>query len=463
MDLFDAHSYPGAAWRYYMLKHLVGEETWWQVLSYILTQHAHTSVETIDYQRAFEVITGNSYDWFFDQWLYKAGYPEVKIKCDYNSESKQIIVKIEQTQDVEGTPEVFRFPFTIQVVEQEGKIKRYTNDITERIHTYYLPVESKPTMVEFDPDYTTLMDVMEEKSIDLWINQLEKGSNVIMRIRAAHALGKKATMKATEALSNALLKEKFWGVQADIASILGKLKTQTALDGLLKAVTLKDSRARRKVAEAFGNFYQDEKALDAAVKLLADKESYFVEAAAATSIGKIRHEKSFQILKERLPKVKESWTDIVLRGYLAGLAATNKKEAVDVLLPYFEIGKSDYYRREVIAHLATLGKNYKQDKPEIKDLLEKTALNDKSHRVISATIGAIGTYGDASLIPTLQQMEKMSYLHHHRRRAKGVVRTLSKTMDGTELQSLQKSVENLESENRKLKERIEKLEQNTKN
>lgn len=458
MDVFDAHLYPGAAWRYYMLKHLVGEEIWWQVLSYILTQHAYTSIETVDFQRAFEVITGNDYDWFFDQWLYKAGYPEVKIKCSYNSEDKQVIVKIEQTQDVEETPKVFRFPFTIQIIDQNGTKKQYSNEITERIHFFYLPVDLKPAAIELDPDYAVLMDVQIEKPIEMWIHQLKNGSNVIMKIRAAKALGKKATIKAVDALSKAILAEEFWGVQAEIATILGNLKTQLALFGLLNAVKINDSRARSKVAAALGNFYKEENALNSLVEMLDDRDSYFVEAAAATSIGKIKHKNSLKILTDLLPKIKSSWAEIVLRGYLSGIAATEKKEAIEILLPYFEVGKSDYCRREVIVHLAKVGKLCKKEHPEIKEILEKTLLNDKSHRVIGSTISAISSYGDASLISSLNQFEKMSYLHHFKRAAKGAVRALGKIKDTSELKSIEKTVEELQIENRKIKERLDKLE-----
>lgn len=458
LDVFDAHLYPGAAWRYYMLKHLVGEKIWWDVLSYILTEHAYTSIETVDFQRAFEVITGNDYDWFFDQWLYKAGYPEVKIKYSYESENKQVIVKIEQTQDVEGTPKVFRFPFVIQIIDKNGNKKQYSNEITEKVHFFYLPVDSKPAMVELDPDYTVLMDAQIEKPIDMWIHQLKNGSNIIMRIRAAKALGQKATIKAINALSKAILADEFWGVQAEIATVLGELKTQLALDGLLSATKIKDSRARSKVAVALGNFYNEEKALNILVEMLADEDSYFVEAAAATSIGKIKHKNSLKILAESLPKVENSWTDIVLRGYLSGIAATEKEKAIDILLPYFEVGKSDYCRREVIVHLAKVGKLCKKEHPEIKTILEKTLLNDKSHRVIRGTISAISSYGDASLIPSLNQFEKMSYLHHVKRAAKCAVRTLSKLKENSKLKSIEKTVEELETENRKIKERLDKIE-----
>ncbi len=86
-------------------------------------------------------------------------------------------------------------------------------------------------MIEIDPDYTVLMDACIEKSTDMWITQLTNGTNIISRIKAAQALGKKATRKSVVALNEALTTESFWGVQVEIAKVLGNLKTDTKSSG----------------------------------------------------------------------------------------------------------------------------------------------------------------------------------------------------------------------------------------
>ena len=68
----------------------------------------------------------------------------------------------------------------------------------------------------------------------MWIEQLYHGTNIMQRIKAAQALGKKATPKALDALGKALVDEPFWGVQLEIAKVLGSVKNESALDQLLK-------------------------------------------------------------------------------------------------------------------------------------------------------------------------------------------------------------------------------------
>jgi aminopeptidase N len=461
-DVFDRHLYPGAAWRYYMLKHLVGEETWWKVLGHLLTKHAFESIETIDAQRAFEDITGNDFGWFFDQWLYKAGYPEVEINIEYNPDEKAITLSVEQKQKDEETVKAFRFPLAVDIVDSNNEISRQNLEIRERAHTFYFTVKEKPKMVLIDPDFAVLLDETINKPTDLWINQLQDGPNIIMRIKAAKALGKKPTIKNISALNEALLEEPFWGVQAEIAKALGATKDLFALEGLVKATKLNNSKARTAVAQALGNFYQNDDALSALKKMLDDKESYLAEAAAATSIGKIRHSKSYDILEKRLPKARDSWNNTVIRGYLSGIAATKKIEAIDIILPYLEIGRPNYVRREAIGLLADLGQQHKKRRAEVKEILEKTLLTDESYRVQSATITAIKKYGDPSLISALEQFKQTHALNNLKRNCKVATRALNKKKDSDELKALQKSVEELQKENKELKARVDTLEMKVK-
>ncbi|MHA1125084.1 MAG: M1 family aminopeptidase [Candidatus Heimdallarchaeota archaeon] len=462
-DVFDAHLYPGAAWRYYMLKNLVGEKVWWEVLKHILTKHAYQNVETIDYQRAFEDITGNDYDWFFDQWLIQAGYPEVTIEVKYESEMNKVMVRIEQTQIHAATPNAFRFPFVVNVTNSDGSQKRFEEMVTNRIHTFYYSVQDTPKMIEIDPDYTVLLDAAIEKSTEMWIHQLTHGTNIISKIKAAKALGKKATRKSVKALNDAITAKSFWGVQVEIAKVLGNLKTELALEGLLSAVKLKDSRARSAVAKALGNFYQNDDAHKALVNLLSDTDSYFVVSNAATSIGKVKHDNALDILLKNIPTKDSSFLSIITRGFVNGFAALEKHEALEKILIYTELGIADFIRREAITTLGKLGKKFKKEQPEIKQYLVKTLLNDKSKRVQYSALSAIKDLGDASLIGTLQQFENMTCLNHYKRAAKVVIRSLSSKKDDTELKSLQKTVEEIQKDNRELKARMAKLESTIKN
>ncbi|MFW9805599.1 MAG: M1 family aminopeptidase, partial [Candidatus Thorarchaeota archaeon] len=458
-DVFDAHLYPGAAWRYYMLKHLVGEDRWWTILGEWMTRFSHKSVYTHDLESLFTEMTGEDYGWFFQQWLYKAGYPECKIEVKHDDDLGHVQVRIEQTQKSDDgmTPDVFRFPLTVEVVSNSGARKRYTVKVTERIHGFYYPIKDKPEQVIIDPDYATLMDWDIEKPEPMWIEQLFNGTNTIQKIKAAQALGKKATRKAVDALGKALLEEEFWGTQVQIAKVFGSLKTEAALDQLLKATSIKNSKARTAVATALGQFYKSDKAFEALKKLLDDTDSYFVAAAAGTAIGQTQHDDAFGFLSKYLKDCPTSWHDIIEIGCLQGLAETEKEEVIDIAKQYLTLGTSDWIRRHIPGILARLGKRYKKDHPEIRSILEES-IQDNSYRVQQYSIPATSTYEDAALIPALSKVAETAAESGLVRRARVAIRSLSKKKEPKEIDSLKKSIEELQKENRDLKDRLDKVE-----
>lgn len=442
-----------------MLKHLVGENRWWKILGEWMTRFSYRSAYTHDLESLFTEITGEDYGWFFEQWLYRAGYPECKIVIAHDEELGHVHVRIEQTQSGDDgmTPEVFRFPLTVEFVDDEGTRTRYTMQVNERVHGFYYPIRNKPAQIIIDPEYAILMDWNIEKPEPMWIEQLQNGNNTIQKIKSAQALGKKATPKAIEALGKALLNESFWGTQTEIAKVLGSLKSELALEWLVKAAVLKNTKVRTAVARGLGQFYRSNKALATLKKLLEDTESYFVVAAAATSIGKIQHDDSFAIMTKFLERCPSSWHDIIEIGCLEGIAATEREEAIDIAKKYLRLGTSDWIRRTIPGMLSSLGKRFKKEHPEIRSIIESHIL-DRSYRVQTMAISAASEYEDASLIPALTRLAEQAAESGIVRRCRLAVRNLSKKREPREIDSLKKSVEELEKQNRDLKDRLDKIE-----
>ena len=329
--------------------------------------------------------------------------------------------------------------------------------VTEKIHSFYYPVPKKPKQIIVDPDYAVLMDWKIEKPETMWIEQLRHGTNIIQKIKAAQGLAKKATPHALEALGKALVEDPFWGVQYEIAKALGPVKTESALDQLMKGIGLSSTKARTSVATALGQFFQNDRAFEGLRKLLDDKESYFVVAAAAASLGKTKHKDAFRILSEGLKKTEPSWHHLIEAGYLSGLAATEEEDVIVILRKYLVMGTPDEIRRVIPGHLAKLGKRHKKSHPEIKSELEKLAL-DKSFRVQTNAILAVKAYEDSSLIPILAKLAESEVEGRVVRYSREAIRSLGQKKEPKEIDSLKKSVEELQKENLDLKDRLAKVE-----
>ena len=77
---------------------LLGDEAWWKGIRGYVAEHKFQVVETDDFRKAMEAASGKDLKWFFDQWVYKAGHPELKVRWRYEDADKTVRVKVEQTQ-----------------------------------------------------------------------------------------------------------------------------------------------------------------------------------------------------------------------------------------------------------------------------------------------------------------------------------------------------------------------------
>jgi aminopeptidase N len=87
-DMFDAHLYPGGAWRIHMLRKIIGDELFFNAVADYLQTYKGKTVRTVDFQRKLEQHSGLDLEEFFDQWLYSPGYPKLKAEFSFDDSTK---------------------------------------------------------------------------------------------------------------------------------------------------------------------------------------------------------------------------------------------------------------------------------------------------------------------------------------------------------------------------------------
>ncbi|MBC7910875.1 MAG: DUF3458 domain-containing protein, partial [Pyrinomonadaceae bacterium] len=128
----------------------VGDEIFWKALNAYLNEFKFSSVESRDLQRTFERISGRSLEWFFEQWVYKAGYPELRVRSTYNTSSQQLTLSVTQTQSqLANTPAVFQLPVEIEIATSSGT-RTERIEINKREQSFNFQLEGRPLMVMFD-------------------------------------------------------------------------------------------------------------------------------------------------------------------------------------------------------------------------------------------------------------------------------------------------------------------------
>ncbi|RYZ98029.1 MAG: M1 family peptidase [Sphingobacteriaceae bacterium] len=148
MDLLNDNSYEKGSWVLHMLRHKLGDTTFWQGIKTYYAQYKNTNANTQDFIAVMEKTSGQNLQQFFKQWLYTAGHPVLKIAFDTSTEKGKIVVRIEQQQDF-----LYDIPLDYVVNGQP-----YTVNIKDKITTFkiQLPINE----IGFDPDVNSLAEII---------------------------------------------------------------------------------------------------------------------------------------------------------------------------------------------------------------------------------------------------------------------------------------------------------------
>ena len=146
---FSGHVYPKGAQVAHQLRRLLGDATFWAGMHRFLVDNAYRPVTTADYAVAMEQTCRCELDWFFDQWAYGIGYPRVRFSRHWDEGSKTLHLTVEQTQVVDATHPLFRFPVTVRVIARDSVV-RHEIMVSKANEMFAIPLPSEPVSFRFD-------------------------------------------------------------------------------------------------------------------------------------------------------------------------------------------------------------------------------------------------------------------------------------------------------------------------
>lgn len=453
IDLFDRHLYQKGSWVLHMLRGLLGEESFWASITRYLQDNLRGSVETVDLQRAIEKTTGRNLQPFFDQWIHKGGHPDLKASYAWNPEKREASVTVTQVQDPADGTSVFTLPLTL-AFRVGRRTETRTVTLSEKERTFVLPLPGRPRWVRLDPRGTLLKTLDFPRPYDMLAAQLAEDPDCLGRIEAAQGLAKLGTPEAFKTLAKALFRERFWGVQAEIARVLGTTKSARALDILRKAAVLKHPKARRAAAEALGEF-RDPAAAKALRTLLARDASYFVEASAARALGRTRDPGALQALEAAL--AKPSHVDVIRSSALAGLAEIEDERAFALLMRWTRRGMPEMARLGAIRALGAIAEGRPAWQRAAVECLA-ALLEEPSFRLRMAVLGALGALKDERCLPAVARLMEADVDGRIKRQARTLVGALREGKTGVEAtRKLREDLDAVSLEQRRLKERLDRM------
>ncbi|MFK7904673.1 MAG: M1 family metallopeptidase, partial [Chitinophagales bacterium] len=147
-DMFDRHSYQKGGRVMHLLRNYIGDEAFFESIRLYLKDNAFQAVEIHNLRLAFEEITGEDLNWFFNQWFLTKGHPSIEINQQYNPEKQLQEITVIQTQ--EGI--VFRLPLMVDIYHADGSKERKKINVTKKNQTFSFSVAAAPKLVNVDAD-----------------------------------------------------------------------------------------------------------------------------------------------------------------------------------------------------------------------------------------------------------------------------------------------------------------------
>jgi aminopeptidase N len=312
-DMFDRHSYDKGSRVLHMLRSYVGDEAFFAALQSYLTRHSYNSVEVDDLRQAFEAVTGEDLNWFFEQWYLSSGHPQLKIQQRYANDT--LYLQVDQVQDSTATP-IFRLPTYVDVWVN-GQQERYAVEVDQASQVLEFPAAQQPDLVVFDGEAALLAQVDFEKGREALRYQFKNTDGFVHQFQALTQLLEDTLATDTKQILAEALDNDFWVIR------------QTALGALEEQLTEADTALLEKVEQLAR---QDPRSL--------------VQADAISLLASVDAEKYQELFRQTLEDSSYAVMGTSLAAY-AQTSATNKDSLFARYQPYNNFNVvmtlADYY------------------------------------------------------------------------------------------------------------------------
>lgn len=155
--LLNANSYQKGAWVLHMLRGEIGDSAFFQGIRAYYRVYRDRTVVSADFQREMERAAGRRLDWFFRQWLWQPGYPQVVYAWTQDSTAGAVHLHVSQVQP--ATWGRFRLPhLAVQFERPDGGTPEVRDiAVTAPETDVTIDVPFAPVRVTLDPDHRLLL------------------------------------------------------------------------------------------------------------------------------------------------------------------------------------------------------------------------------------------------------------------------------------------------------------------
>lgn len=303
-DVFDLVSYQKGGRVLHMLRNYVGDDAFFKSLNTYLNANKFGNGESDQMRLAFEAVTGQDMNWFWNQWYFGSGNPVVKIEYSYDDANGKAMVIIEQTQK---TDKIFKLPIAIDVYTGAAK-NRYQVWAENKIDTFYFNYTQRPNLINVDADKVMLWAKTDNKTAENYIFQINNAPLYLDRKEALDYFSKKGMPELSKGLT-----DKFAPLRRSTLTRLESSKMAEdpkVIEAIEKIANTEKDRQTKAAAISYLS-----KTSNAKYKALYEKNindsSYSVAGAALEGLVGLEPDKAYELAKKYSNDAKGDLGDVI--------------------------------------------------------------------------------------------------------------------------------------------------------
>ena len=296
-DMFDRHTYQKGGLILHMLRKYVGDDAFFEGLRIYLTENKFQPAEVHQLRLAFEKVTGEDLNWFFNQWMYDKGHPSLSASWTWNETDRSVLLDLSQTQDVEAN-RLFRLPMDIDIYEN-NKTRRIRINMEKLSQQFIIPCTVKPDFVNVDAERMLLGQLNQLQTTEQAQYQFTHAPLYMDRFYAVEKMLDNSAEPGVSEMLKMALRDKFWNIRLYTLKGLENTVAQSPEDfkPVLMQMAEKDEKpsVRSEAITLLSSFGKDPLVFALFEKLLVDS-SEEVQSSALSAMYDADPEKTKAII-----------------------------------------------------------------------------------------------------------------------------------------------------------------------
>ncbi len=400
LELSGGKAYNRGAGILHMLRLELGDELFRKAIIAYVDAWRDRAVGSEDFRRVVEQVAGRDLAWFWNQWVYGAGYPVLDVRYDVKSRR----LEVRQVQARKSGQGLFRFTLPVRA-GAEGPVQGLR--IWRDYHVFHVPAPQAPngstaSHLRVGVGGDLLARIRFPQHRDAARAQVLTDPDVTGRLDAVETLAPFG-VDVAPLLAEVAAADPSYAVRKACIEALGAMdKDGAALGGILASVKDPDPRVREAAFTAQARRTRAETGGVLLEGITRETHDYPL-AAAARALGAVKPEGAYEALLGLL--ARDSHGDIVRAGALDGLRALGDPRAAGIAQTYVDYawGKGGTQRMRKTALDCVLA--LAPDAPETHRCL--VALLSDPHRSMREwAADACGTYEVRAARGTLAALAK---------------------------------------------------------